>query len=77
MPDRELHPPFVLHTDVRMTRRKRYHFIIDATGEIVWSARLFEEALDWLHHNDVEEFLVKTQDRSYRVSASPAQPPQD
>ena len=41
-----------VHTDIKVTRRKRLHMVMDGTGLLMFSAGTIIEVLDFLYENE-------------------------
>lgn len=57
--------------DLRVTRRKTVHTVVDPHGQVEYSAGRIGDVLDWFRENDVSAFNIETQDgHTYRLSLS-------
>ena len=45
--------PWAIHCDWWITRRKRYHVVVNPDGIIEWKARLLGECIEYLAAQDV------------------------
>ena len=45
-------------TDVRITRRKYYHFVLEPTGQHVFNSRHFWQCVEYLDGEGVEEYML-------------------
>lgn len=57
-------------TDAMITRRKRYHLIVNHDGETIYRDNLFGAATEWLDDEGWREYVLHTENRVYRVSLS-------
>ena len=57
-----------VHCDVSITRRKKYHLIMDDHDQVAFRARDFSEIIGWLYENSEFGYLLYTPERRYYVS---------
>lgn len=58
-------PKFCLFVDVEMTRRKRWHFVTNADGTVVFSASWLSDCLIFLDAQEAPSFRVVAGDRVF------------
>lgn len=62
-------PPFTVFFDLVITRRKRFHSILDADDAVVFRSALAGETLDWLREQGETEYRVETGSACYALAA--------
>lgn len=70
MPDRKFIPCWsgaVLHLDVDVTRRKRFHYLMDAEGELLGVHRKMTDVLETMREASIEAVLVLTEHSAYTL----------
>lgn len=71
---------YTLLPDFRMTRRKRYHILLDAEREHVMAAIDLAEVFEHILDNDRRTLVVETETQNYivtinRLPGPPGEPP--
>lgn len=62
---------YLIHADVKVTRRKTLCTVFDPAGEQVSVHRKLMQCLVWLHENEVEECDIDNGLHRYRVRIAP------
>jgi len=57
--------------DVEVTRRKRFHFVTDEAGVVLWRGIRLSDLIEWLHVTEQTEALVRTELHAYRLELRP------
>ncbi len=57
-----------IFSDVYQTRRQRMHHIENPNGELVWSGKVFVEAIAWLLDKGIGKARLEGNDWSYVVT---------
>lgn len=68
---------WTIYTDVEITRRKRFHLIMDPDGYIVWRDRLIGPCLEWLHNESISCYWIVTGTHMLRVEPADWTPRKD
>jgi hypothetical protein len=66
-------PPYRVHADCQLTRRKRHHILVDRAGNVVFRSRWWADILEWLANEGQTHYSVET-DRDTYATASARQP---
>lgn len=59
---------YIIHTDVKIARRKRLHVVFDETGTVCWTGPTVEGALNALWEKGVQVFRIEGEAEAFDVS---------
>jgi len=57
-----------LMSDIAMTRRKLFHFVLDEQQTLLWSGQSVGYAIDWLHGQGHRVVRLDTGERKYDLA---------
>lgn len=61
-------PPYAVHLDEILSRRKKFHIVTDARGEPVYLSNRVMDVIEWLAMHGQFQYLMHGEGRSWVVS---------
>jgi hypothetical protein len=69
--DEDQGPPYTVHVDAWLTRRKRFHMICDRKGGVVFRSRWMGDVLEWLADRGATQYVICGEGRSWSGAVIP------
>lgn len=63
--DEDQGPPYEIIADEILTRRKKFHLILDSEGGVVWRSKWFVDCLIWLEERGEKAYTLRAAGRSW------------